>query len=82
MGIGEQGATGGEPIFTPDGKSVGRVTSGSFGYTDGKSLALGFRDPTVAAPGDEVEVYVLGQPHRARVLEQAPFDPSGERLRG
>ena len=75
-------ATGGEPIFTPDGKSVGRVTSGSYGYTVGKSLALGFRDPTVAAPGDEVEVYVLGQPHRARVLEQAPFDPSGERLRG
>ena len=32
-------------------------------------------------PGDEVEVYILGKPHKARILEAAPFDPSGARLR-
>ena len=26
-------ATGGEPIFLPDGTPVGRVTSGTYGYT-------------------------------------------------
>ena len=44
-------ATGSEPIFTPDGVPVGRVTSGAYGYSVGKSLALGFRNPEVAQPG-------------------------------
>ena len=34
-------ATGGEPIFF-NGKGVGRVTSGTYGYTVGMSLALGY----------------------------------------
>ncbi|MEL7097746.1 MAG: FAD-dependent oxidoreductase [Pseudomonadota bacterium] len=71
-------ATGGEPIFR-DGKGIGRVTSGAYGYTVGMSLALGFvRD---AAPGDAVEVMILGQPHKAVILDAPPFDPGGERLR-
>ena len=74
-------ATGGEPIFTADGRSVGRVTSGAYGYWVDKSLALGYADPKVAGPGDEVEVFILGLPHKARILEAAPFDPQGKRLR-
>lgn len=71
-------ATGGEPIFK-DGIAIGRVTSGSYGYFVGMSLALGYvRD---AAPGDEVEVMVLGRPHKAVILSEPPFDPKGERLR-
>ena len=71
-------ATGGEPIFR-DGEGIGRVTSGAYGYSVGQSLALGFaRD---VAAGDEVEVMVLGRPHRARVLDAPPFDPGGDRLR-
>lgn len=75
-------AAGGEPIFTPDGKPVGRVTSGAYGYHVGKSLAIGYADPKVAGPGDAVEVFLLGAPHKARILETAPFDPEGKRLRG
>ncbi len=75
-------ATGGEPIFAEDGAPVGHVTSGAYGYSVGKSLALGFRDPKVAGPGDRVEVFILGEPHKARVLDEAPFDPTGGRLRG
>ena len=71
-------ATGGEPIFKA-GKGVGRVTSGGYGYTVGQSLALGY--VAGAAPGDEVEVMVLGQPHKAVILNEPPFDPKGERLR-
>ena len=71
-------ATGGEPIFR-DGKGIGRVTSGTYGYSVGMSLALGFVKD--AGPGDEVEVMVLGQPHKARILHEPPFDPSGEKLR-
>ena len=71
-------ATGGEPIFK-DGTGIGRVTSGAYGYTVGKSLALGYVKD--AGPGDEVDVMVLGQPHRAVILDKPPFDPEGARLR-
>ena len=72
-------ATGGEPIFTPEGKPAGRVTSGGYGYSVGKSLALGYlRD---VAPGDPVDVMILGQPHKGVVLAEPPFDPKGEKLR-
>ncbi len=71
-------ATGGEPVFH-EGRGAGRVTSGAYGYSVGRSLALGFLDDV--APGAEVEVMLLGRPHPARVLAQAPFDPQGARLR-
>ena len=74
-------ATGGEPIFTPDGTPVGRVTSGAYGYSVGKSLALGYINPEVAQPGDTVEVFILGMPHKAKILSEPPFDPDGNRLR-
>jgi dimethylglycine dehydrogenase len=72
-------ATGGEPIFRR-GVGVGRVTSGAYGYAVGMSLALGYVKGD-AGPGDAVEVMVLGQPHRARILHEPPFDPEGWRLR-
>jgi dimethylglycine dehydrogenase len=74
-------ATGGEPIFLPDGTPVGQVTSGTYGYSVGKSLALGYLKTGLAGPGDMVEVAILGRPHRAVVLDKPPFDPEGARLR-
>ncbi|MEL6608415.1 MAG: FAD-dependent oxidoreductase [Pseudomonadota bacterium] len=77
--VDEADATGGEPIFDADGNGVGRVTSGAYGYTVGASLALGYLKGV--APGDAVDVMILGRPHRGRVLSEPPFDPTGERLR-
>ncbi len=74
-------ASGGEPIFTPDGTPVGRVTSGAYGYSVGKSLAIGYADPKVAQPGGTVTIFILGKPHKATILSEPPFDPSGQRLR-
>jgi dimethylglycine dehydrogenase len=71
-------ATGGEPIFK-DGIGIGRVSSGTYGYTVGMSLALGFVKD--AQPGDRVDVMVLGRPHKATILHQPPFDPDGVKLR-
>ncbi len=73
-------ATGGEPIFR-DGQGIGRVTSGGYGYSVGQSLALGYVKAGTAAPGDRVEVMVLGRPHAAVILSEPPFDPAGARLR-
>jgi dimethylglycine dehydrogenase len=72
-------ATGGEPIFLPDGTPVGRVSSGTYGYTVEKSLALGFLKGVET--GAEVHVMILGKPHRGVVLAEPPFDPNGRKLR-
>jgi dimethylglycine dehydrogenase len=75
-------AVGGEPVFLTDGTPVGRVSSGAYGFSVEASLALGFVDAEHAAPGTEVDIAILGQPHRAIILDQAAFDPEGKRLRG
>lgn len=72
-------ATGGEPIFAPDGAPLGRVTSGGYGYSVGKSLALAYLRNATA--GQEVDVMILGKPHRGMVLARPPFDPDGTKLR-
>jgi dimethylglycine dehydrogenase len=74
-------ASGGEPIFLPDGTPVGQVTSGGYGHGVGASLALGYLKAGTAAPGATVHVAILGRPHTARVLERPPFDAQGLRLR-
>ena len=71
-------ATGGEPIFK-DGVGIGRVTSGGYGYSVDMSLALGFVKGAKA--GDQVEVFILGRPHAASILERPPFDAEGIRQR-
>lgn len=73
-------ATGGEPIFL-NGEGIGRVTSGTYGYTVGMSLALGYIKAGSAKAGDAVDVMILGKPHAAVILDEPPFDPKGERLR-
>ncbi len=75
-------ASGGEPVFLADGTPAGQVSSGGYGYSVGQSLALAYLKAGLAAPGDTVEVALLGRPHRARVLAEPPFDPAGARLRG
>ncbi len=74
-------AVGGEPIFLPDGTPVGRISSGSYGYSVEKSLALGFVKTAHANPGTELDVAVLGQSHKAFILQGSAFDPEGKRLR-
>jgi dimethylglycine dehydrogenase len=74
-------ASGGEPIFLPDGTPIGRVSSGAYGFSVGKSLALGFVATAHAEPGTEVSIAILGQDHRGIILAEPAFDPKGERLR-
>ena len=75
-------ALGGEPIFTTSGTAAGRVTSGSYGHFVGKSLALAMIKVELLEAESSFDVAVLGQPHRAHLLSEPPFDPTGARLRG
>ncbi len=74
-------ANGGEPVFLTDGTPVGRVSSGAFGHSVGASIALCFIRAEHAGAGTELDVAILGIPHRAVILEKPPFDAGGERLR-
>lgn len=74
-------ATGGEPIFLPDGTPIGQVSSGAYGYSVDMSLALCYIKAGTAKAGDKVSVAILGRPHEAVILEKPPFDAEGARLR-
>ena len=77
----ESDANGGEPVFLTDGTPVGRVSSGAYGHSVGASIALCFIRTAHAGAGTELDVAILGMPHRAVILEHPPFDARGERLR-
>jgi len=79
--VGDADPLGNEPIFAPGGDIVGRATSGYFGHTLQKSLAIGYIQPAYAAVGTEVEVEILGQRRRATVLVESPYDPDNKDLK-
>jgi dimethylglycine dehydrogenase len=74
-------ANGGEPVFLTDGTPVGRVSSGAFGHSVGVSIALCFIKTEYAVADTELDIAILGIPHRAVILEKPPFDAAGVRLR-
>ncbi len=74
-------ATGGEPVFLPDGTPAGQVSSGAYGHGVDQSLAIAYLRADLAVPGQRVSVAVLGGNTPAEVLAQPPFDPAGTRLR-
>ncbi|MEM7021377.1 MAG: glycine cleavage T C-terminal barrel domain-containing protein, partial [Pseudomonadota bacterium] len=73
-------ALGNNPI-TADGRLVGRATGGNYGFRVGQSLALAMVQPDYAAIGTDLEMDVLGTPHRVTVIPDSPYDPENARLR-
>ena len=71
---------GNEPIYR-DGEMVGRATSGVYGHTVSRSLALAYVLPEAAVPGTELAVDILGSRRVARVIPDSPHDPENRRLR-
>ncbi|HLY58226.1 MAG TPA: FAD-dependent oxidoreductase [Stellaceae bacterium] len=80
-GVTDADARGSEPIHHA-GRLVGRTTSGGYGWRLGKSLALGMVFPELGELGTELDVTILGERHKATVIEESPFDPKNDRLRG
>jgi glycine cleavage system aminomethyltransferase T len=73
-------AHGYEPVHV-DGELVTYVMAGGYGHTVSESIALAYLPLEHAADGTVVEVEILGDRRRARVVEQPLYDPAGERLR-
>ena len=73
-------AIGDEPIWH-DGKVVGWVTSGAYGHSVQRSLALGYVPAALADAKDGFEIEIIGERRKAERLTAAAFDPSGSRMR-
>ena len=73
-------AFGDEPIWH-GGKVIGWVTSGGYGHTVGKSLALGSVPRALASATSAFEIEIIGERRGAKILKEPPYDPSGTRMR-
>ena len=51
---------------------VGRTTTGAYGYSIGKSLAVGYVKSEHAAPGTEMKIEMLGKRRAARLIADLP----------
>ena len=73
-------AIGDEPIWH-EGAVVGWVTSGGYGHTVGKSLALGYVPAELAQSTGQFEIEIIGERRAARRLDGAAVDAQGTRMR-
>ena len=73
-------ALGSEPVRVA-GEPVGRVTSGGYGYTIGRSIAYAYLPIESSQAGTVAEVEIFGERVRAEVAAEPLIDPAGERLR-
>ncbi len=73
-------ATGFEPVWQ-NGNRVGFVTSGGYGHTVGKSLAMALVNADLAKPEQELSVHVVGVERTATVIAPSPYDPDGKAMR-
>jgi glycine cleavage system aminomethyltransferase T/glycine/D-amino acid oxidase-like deaminating enzyme len=73
-------ALGNEPIRV-DGRIVGRVTSGGYGFAVERSIAYGYLPPGHAAIGTRGEIEVFGEWIGFEVAREPLYDPDGERIR-
>ena len=69
-------ASGYEPVWDNDGL-VGFVTSGGYGHTLKKSLAMALVNNDLANENQKLKVHVVGVEKDAQVIQASPYDPEG-----
>lgn len=72
--------SGYEPVWS-EGRRVGYITSGEYGHTVGRSLAMALLDREHAEVGTELTTHIVGVEHAARVIPPSPYDPEGLAMR-
>ncbi|MFC0432866.1 FAD-dependent oxidoreductase [Kutzneria buriramensis] len=71
---------GKEPVWC-NGSAVGYVTSASFGYSVGRTVAYAWLPAAVAEPGTAVTIEYFGEKIPATVRAEPLFDPEMARIR-
>ena len=74
------GCNAGHTIFH-NGVMVGRATSGCYGHSIEKSLALAYVLKEHADIGTELEIEILGERRPAYIINESPCDPENLKLR-
>jgi dimethylglycine dehydrogenase len=72
---------GREALYAEDGTRVGRLTSGGYSVTFGKSIGMGYVTPELAVEGTRLKVKMLDQLWDAVVTCDSPYDPKNETIR-
>jgi dimethylglycine dehydrogenase len=72
---------GNEPVYKNE-QLVGVSTSGAFGHAVNRSLAFAYVEPSYAHEGEEFDIVLLGERHKAVVIPQPIWDPGNLRPRG
>ena len=73
-------ASGYEPVWDND-SLVGFVTSGGYGHTLKKSLAMALVNNDLANENQKLKVHVVGVEKDAQVIQASPYDPEGSVMR-
>ncbi len=73
-------AHGLEPVFAEGTRPVAYVSSGGYGHTIDRSIALAYLPVEHATVGKELTIGILGERRRAVVSDQPLLDPTGQRL--
>ena len=71
---------GSEPVRF-EGRALGRVTSGGYGYSVRSSIAYAYLPAALVVPGTRVSVGVFGRDVGAEVRAEPLFDPGNEKVR-
>jgi dimethylglycine dehydrogenase len=64
-----------------DGECVGYVTSGGYAHHLQRSMALGYVPSDLAHGGTSFEVEINGEMYAVKIVDQALYDPTGEKMR-
>ena len=72
---------GREVLYSENGERAGRLTSGGYSVTFGKSIGLGYVKPEMAEIGTKLSVKMFNKLWPATVVEESPYDPSNKRIR-
>ncbi|MEO1788351.1 MAG: glycine cleavage T C-terminal barrel domain-containing protein, partial [Pseudomonadota bacterium] len=74
-------ASGYEPVWS-DGNLVGFITSGGYGHSLDRSLAMALVNREQTEVGSDLAVHVVGVERAAKVIAPSPYDPDGQAMRG
>jgi dimethylglycine dehydrogenase len=71
---------GREALYHSDTR-VGRLTSGGYSVTFGKSIGMGYVTPDLAVPGTRLKVRMQNRLWDAEICEDSPYDPANAAIR-
>lgn len=72
---------GREALYSADDRLVGRLTSGGYSVTFGKSIGMGYVRPENAEPGTKLKVKMFDRLWDAEVTVDSPYDPTNATIR-